>query len=83
MILSQKQTFSEFVSAFLKSRLNFEHFDKKNKPHRFCISEITDSQSLVRLMSKKSSYRGPFDNQHGEWAIILWNYASQQFYHSY
>ena len=30
MLLSQKQkTFSEFFSAFLKSTLNFEHFQKK------------------------------------------------------
>ena len=30
ILLSQKQkTFSEFFSAFLKSTLNFEHFQKK------------------------------------------------------
>ena len=30
IILSQKQqTFSPFISAFLKSTLNFEHFQKK------------------------------------------------------
>ena len=30
ILLSQKQkTFSEFFSAFLKSTLNFEHFEKK------------------------------------------------------
>ena len=41
MILSQKQKiFSEFFSEFLKSRLNFKHFEKKDDPHRFCISEI-------------------------------------------
>ena len=34
MQLSQKQkTFSEFVFAFLKSRLKFEHFGKKDDPH--------------------------------------------------
>ena len=32
ILLSQKQkTFSEFFSAFLKSTLNFEHFQKKTK----------------------------------------------------
>ena len=41
MILSRKQKiFSEFFSEFLKSRLNFKHFEKKDDPHRFCISEI-------------------------------------------
>ena len=34
MQLSQKQrTFSEFVFAFQKSRLKFEHFEKKDDPH--------------------------------------------------
>ena len=46
--LSQKQKnlFGIFYK-FLKSRLNFEHFEKKDDPHRFCISEITDSESVV------------------------------------
>ena len=35
MKLSQKRkTFSGFFSAILKSRLNFEHFQKKLDPHR-------------------------------------------------
>ena len=43
MQLSQKQKiFSEFVAAILKSRLNFEHFEKKPHPQRFCIWEVTD-----------------------------------------
>ena len=34
MQLSQKEkTCSEFVSAFLKARLNFEYFQKKDDPH--------------------------------------------------
>ena len=42
--LSQKQqTFSDFFAAFLKSSLNFEYFLKKDDPHSWCISEITDS----------------------------------------
>ena len=48
MQLSRKQkTFSEFFSAFLKSSLNFEHFQKKKKKndsHSWGISEITDSE---------------------------------------
>ena len=35
MQLSQKKkNFSQFVAAILKSRLNFEHFLKKDDPHR-------------------------------------------------
>ena len=37
MHLSQKQkTFSQFYAPFLKTRLNFEHFDKNDDLHRFC-----------------------------------------------
>ena len=44
MQLSRKQkTFSVFFSAFLKSNLNFEHIQKKkDDPHSWCISVVTD-----------------------------------------
>ena len=49
MQLSQKQkNFCQFFGAFLKSRLNFEHFTKKDDRHSFCISEITHSENVVR-----------------------------------
>ena len=45
MQLSRKQkTFSEFFSAFLKSSLNFEHFQEKDDSHSRGISEIRDSE---------------------------------------
>ena len=45
MEVSQKQkTFSEFFSAFLKSNLNFEHFQKKDGSHSWGISKITESE---------------------------------------
>ena len=45
MQLSQKRkVFSDFFSAFLKSCLNFEHFQKEDDPHSQCISEIIDSE---------------------------------------
>ena len=45
MQLSEKQkAFSQFFSSFLKSSLNFEHFQKKDDPPGWCISEITDSE---------------------------------------
>ena len=45
ILLSQKEkTFSELFSAFLKSTLNFEHFQKKDDPHSRCISQITFSE---------------------------------------
>ena len=46
--LSQKQkTFSQFFAAFLKSLLNFIHFQKKDDSHSWCISEIKDSEKRV------------------------------------
>ena len=45
ILLSEKRkTLSEFFSAFLKSTLNFEHFQKKDDPHSRCISQITVSK---------------------------------------
>ena len=45
MQLSHKhKQFCQFVAAFLKCRLNFEHFQEKDVPHRWCILEITDSE---------------------------------------
>ena len=49
MQLSQKQeTFSEFLAAFSKSRLNFKYFEVKDDARRFCISEIKDIENVVR-----------------------------------
>ena len=49
MELSQKQRkFSQYFTAFLKFTLNFEYFEQKDDRHRFCISDITDSENVVR-----------------------------------
>ena len=49
MQLSQKKKiFPQFFAAFLKSRLNFKHFQKKDDPDIFCILEVTDSENVVR-----------------------------------
>ena len=45
ILLSEKpKIFSQFFSAFLKSTLNFEHFQKKDDPHSRCISKVTVSK---------------------------------------
>ena len=45
MQLSPKQeTCSQYFCGFLKSSLNFEHFQKKDDSHSSDISEITDSE---------------------------------------
>ena len=45
MLVSQKRKlFSQFFSAFLKSILNFEHFQKKDDPQSRCGSQLTVSE---------------------------------------
>ena len=45
ILLSQKQkTSSQFLSAFMKSTLTFEHLQKKDDPHSRFISQITVSK---------------------------------------
>ena len=49
MQLSQKQKkISEYFAVFLKYSLNFECLEKKDDSQKFCISEITDSENVVR-----------------------------------
>ena len=54
---------------------------QKYYPHRFFISEITDSKNVIRKISKKSRFREPFDKQHGKRAQALLKSASQHLYH--
>ena len=77
MQLCQKQNiFSEFFARFLKSAISFKSFKTKGDPHRFCISDITDSEQVVRSMSKKLRLREPFDKQNGKRADALLKCAS-------
>ena len=49
MQLSLKQnTFSPVLASILKSILNFEYFETKDDPQRFCFSEFTDLEKVVR-----------------------------------
>ena len=49
MQLSQKQeTLSEVLANFLKSTIDFKYFESKHYRHSFCVSEITDSENVVR-----------------------------------
>ena len=60
MQVSPKQeTFSEFFSAFLKSKLNFEDFQKKkDELHSWCISEIMDPKKPGKINVEKVSFQG-------------------------
>ena len=60
MQVSRKErTISEFFFAFLKSNLNFEHFQKKkDEPHSWCISEITDPEKDGKINVEKVPFQG-------------------------
>ena len=59
--LSLKQkTFSRFFIAFLKSRWNGEHFEKKGESSSLSISEIIDSKRGGYLSSWKALLRNSF-----------------------
>ena len=46
---SQKgNALSQFFVAFLKLKLNFKYFEKKDDLHSFCISEIRHSVNVAR-----------------------------------
>ena len=40
----KRKIFCEFFFTFSKFRVNFEHFQKKDDPHSWCIFEHTDSE---------------------------------------
>ena len=72
MHLSQKQKiFSEFFSAFFKSALNFEHFQKKMTLIAYVFPKLTTTKNVLRQMSKSSRFKEAVDRRHGKWAEAL------------
>ena len=62
MQLSQKQKiFSQFVFAFSKFRLNFEHFQKEMTLLADAFLNLRSPRNVVREMSKKSRFRRSFE----------------------
>ena len=75
MHLSQKQNiFSKFFSAFFKSALNLEHFQKKMALIAYLFPKLTTTKNVLRQMSKSSRFREPVDRPHGKWAEALIQY---------
>ena len=44
LLYQKRKAFSKFFSAFLKSTLNFKHFQTKDDPHSRCLSQVTVSK---------------------------------------
>ena len=74
MKLSQKQiTLFQFVFAFLKSSLNFEHFQKKMLLIAVVLSKLRTPKNVVKQISKKSPFIGSFGKQHVRESKHCWN----------
>ena len=83
--LSQKQkAFSEFFLEFSKSTLNFEYFQKKQTTLiADLFPKLRTPENVVRYMSKKSRFKGPFDRQHGKRVQTLLRSGQQHCHHIY
>ena len=70
--LSQKQNFfSGFFSSFSKSKLNFEHFQKKLTFIAYLFPKLAAAKEGLRKMSKNSHSKGPLERRHGKRAATL------------
>ena len=84
MLLSRKQkTFSQFFSSFLKSRFNFEHYQKKDDLIADVFPKLRTPKNMVRSMPKKSHFRGSDKKQHGECTQTLFKFERHLLYHIY
>ena len=84
MQLSQKQKlFSQLVSAFLKSRLSFEHFQRKKALLAYVFPKSQTPKNVVKQMSKKSRFRGPLHKQYGKGDQTLVKSERHHLYHIY
>ena len=69
----KRRAFSQFFAPFLKSIWNFEQFEKKDDPYRFCISEITDCEKVVRKTSKSPVWGDPSTSSMVNLPNHFWN----------
>ena len=75
MHFSQKQKiFSEFFSAFLKSALNSEHFQKKMTLIAYVFPKLPTTKNVLRQMSKSFHFRQRLDRRHSKCTEALIQY---------
>ena len=82
ILLTEKpKTFSRTFSAFLKSTLHFEHFQKKDDPHSRCISQITVSEKGESINVCKMPIWRSLQKRHGKTAQTLLKSGQRYLYH--
>ena len=67
----------------MKPSLNFQHFQKEDDPHSWCISKVKNSKNVVRSMSRNSCFRLSFEKEHGKRLPKQLKYQRQQMHHIY
>ena len=73
--LSRKQKiFSEYFSAFSKSALNSEHFQKKMTLIPYVFPKLPTTKNVLREMSKSFCFRELLHRRHSKWAEALIQY---------
>ena len=82
--LSQKlKALSQLFLPFSESILNFEHFQKKDDPDSCFFFKLGTLKNVVRYMSKKSRFKGPFDREHRKRIQTLLRSERHYRYHIY
>ena len=80
-LFEKQNPFSRFFLAFLKSTLNFEHLQKKMGFIADLFPKLRTPKNVVRYMSKKTRFKGPFDKQHSKRVQTLLRSEPQHRYH--
>ena len=79
----KQKSFSELFSAFLKSTLTFEHFEKQLPLIAYIFPQFQTLKYMVRQICQKSHIRKPFNKQHGKQSQTLLKASRQQLCHIY
>ena len=84
MELSRKQkTLPQFFCSFLKSTLNFEHFQSKMTLTADLFPKLPTPKNMVRSMPKMSRFRGFVEKQHGKCTKTLFKFEGHPLSHIY
>ena len=84
MELSRKQkTLSQFFTSFLKSSLNFKHFQKKVTLLAELFWKLRTPKNIVTSMPKKSRFRASAQNQHAKCTQTLFKLKGHPLYDIY
>ena len=83
MQLCHTKKFFHFSLRFQNSDPTFNIFQEKMTLLADVFLNLETPKNAVRQMSKKSCFRVPFNNQHGNWAETMLKYERQHLYHIY